>query len=87
MGLFGKLFGVSKEDGGDSSVPDVTEDAPLEAVGLIACDTCMNEFSEKDLEFGQCIDCASDEYSGPKYCCGAIYEDGEDTCRSCGESL
>lgn len=23
----------------------------------------------------------------PKYCCGLIYEDGEDTCASCGESL
>lgn len=24
---------------------------------------------------------------GPTYCCGAIYEDGEDTCMSCGEPL
>lgn len=23
----------------------------------------------------------------PTYCCGMIYEDGEDTCRSCGEPL
>lgn len=22
-----------------------------------------------------------------KYCCGAIYEDGETACRSCGEAL
>lgn len=22
-----------------------------------------------------------------KYCCGMIYEDGEDTCMSCGEPL
>lgn len=22
-----------------------------------------------------------------KYCCGAIYEEGEDTCKSCGEPL
>lgn len=25
--------------------------------------------------------------SGPRYCCGMIYEDGDDTCLSCGESL
>lgn len=24
---------------------------------------------------------------GPSYCCGLIYEDGEDTCVSCGEPL
>jgi hypothetical protein len=24
---------------------------------------------------------------GPKYSCGVMYDDGEDTCRSCGESL
>lgn len=28
-----------------------------------------------------------DEDGGTKYCCGAIYEDGEDTCASCGEPL
>ncbi len=27
----------------------------------------------------------SDTYT--KYCCGAIYEEGEDTCASCGEPL
>lgn len=87
MGMFGKLFGGSEERGGDSSVPDATETAPVQAVGLLACDTCMNEVPEEELEFGQCNDCASADYSGPKYCCGAIYEDGEDTCRSCGEPL
>lgn len=25
--------------------------------------------------------------SGPRYCCGAMYTDGEDTCLSCGEPL
>ncbi|HTW16168.1 MAG TPA: LIM domain-containing protein [Nocardioides sp.] len=24
---------------------------------------------------------------GPTYCCGMIYENGEDTCFSCGEPL
>jgi hypothetical protein len=24
---------------------------------------------------------------GPTYCCGAIYEQGEATCKSCGEPL
>ena len=29
-----------------------------------------------------------DEFAnGPKYCCGLMYENGEDTCRSCGEPL
>lgn len=25
--------------------------------------------------------------TGPTYCCGAIYEDGETVCASCGEAL
>ena len=24
---------------------------------------------------------------GPKYCCGMMYEDGEEKCRSCGEPI
>lgn len=41
----------------------------------------------------ECPTCGSDDitslddYSGPKYCCGIIYEEGEDTCFSCGEPL
>lgn len=27
------------------------------------------------------------QMAAARYCCGAIYEEGEDTCRSCGEPL
>ncbi len=38
------------------------------------------------MQEGMCEKCFSD-WSPASYCCGMIYEDGEDTCASCGESL
>lgn len=28
-----------------------------------------------------------DDSGEPRYCCGIVYEDGETTCRSCGDPL
>ena len=53
----------------------------------LTCDSCGDDVDEEDMEEGQCEDCRSAEYTGPKYCCGVMYEDGEDTCMSCGEWL
>jgi hypothetical protein len=39
---------------------------------------------------GYCNDCfenGASDGSGTKYCCGVIYEDGEDHCMSCGDPL
>jgi hypothetical protein len=53
----------------------------------VSTDEDASGADENDMENGQCEECYNSEYSGPKYCCGAIYEEGEDTCRSCGEPL
>ena len=78
MGLFSNIFGGSSssedDDGSDGSATTVT------------CDSCGTEKDESEIEWGQCEQCRS-EYSGTTYCCGQIYEEGEDTCMSCGESL
>lgn len=55
-------------------------------MATMTCDSCDSEVDENEVEGGQCEECRSD-YSGTAYCCGAIYEDGEDACASCGEPL
>lgn len=77
MGFLSGLFGGS---GDDTETSDGGGDATP------TCDVCGRGANESELSWGQCEDCASD-FSGPRYCCGAIYEDGEETCASCGESL
>lgn len=52
----------------------------------LACESCDEKVDEGDMEDGMCPACF-EVSGGAKYCCGAIYEDGEDTCRSCGEPL
>lgn len=49
------------------------------------CDSC-GRFIRADDDSGLCETCL-EVSDGPKYCCGLIYEDGEDTCMSCGEPL
>ena len=56
-------------------------------MATMTCDSCGSEVDENEVEGGQCEECRNSEYSGTTYCCGAIYEDGEDTCASCGEPL
>lgn len=54
------------------------------------CPNCQAFFDNRRLladheKFGCEEDEASDSYA--RYCCGMIYEHGEDTCFSCGEPL
>ena len=41
------------------------------------CDVCEQDLDEADSEDGLCPECFGLS-GGAKYCCGAIYEDGED---------
>nr|BFE42593.1 hypothetical protein GCM10017547_04860 [Pseudarthrobacter oxydans] len=78
MGFFSTLFNglVSSSDGNTNE-----EEATL------TCDSCGDDVDENEMQEGQCEECYNSDYSGPTYCCGAIYEEGEDTCMSCGEPL
>lgn len=79
MGLLDDLFGRSgKTDSTAGS--DASEDAP-------ACVTCGDDLDADERDEDECEDCRQTEYSGAKYCCGMIYEEGEDTCTSCGEAI
>ena len=54
------------------------------------CTSCDEEVDEVDWHDEDQLCTACFEVSGDfadKYCCGNIYEEGEDTCRSCGEPL
>jgi hypothetical protein len=51
------------------------------------CESCGDEVDEKEVESGLCADCQEGDYMGPKCCCGAIYEEGEEICASCCEPL
>ncbi len=57
----------------------------------LICDGCREpiEDDEEPLESnGEVWHVACFEVSdGPRYCCGLIYEHGEDTCMSCGDPL
>lgn len=55
----------------------------------LVCSVCeevvedaANWIDEEDM----CNSCSANSTS-PRYCCGGIYEEGEDTCPSCGEPL
>lgn len=76
MGVFGFLFkaGSSGENTQFSSMKE-------------RCEACEEEFVPgESYEDGLCSGCA-ELSGGPKYCCGVIYESGEDVCASCGEWL
>jgi hypothetical protein len=77
MGLFNRLFGGSGDAGDGDAGTDTT----------LRCACCGCEVDDDEMQEGQCPECYNSEYTGPKYCCGMIYEEGEDTCASCGESL
>lgn len=51
------------------------------------CDATVDEadFDDEEQLCSACFEVSGD--SAPRYCCGVIYEDGEDTCMSCGEPL
>jgi len=56
----------------------------------LICTSCDEEVAEDDWHEEDQLCTACFEVSGDgtaTYCCGVIYEDGEDTCMSCGEPL
>ena len=62
--------------GGSSSSGDTYEST---------CVECGETFDEGDLDEGRrCEDCSE---IFPDYCCGVMYENGEEVCGSCGEPL
>lgn len=78
MGSLSNLIGGSSVSGAE----------PVDGASTVmVCAFCDRDLGENEVEDGYCEECSSSEYSGTKYCCGGIYEEGEDTCRSCGEPL
>lgn len=77
MGIFSSLFGHGESNGGSS-------EATFEVQTLV-CDSCGRDVPEDEMDGDYCHDCLDEV--GTAYCCGMIYEDGETTCRSCGEPL
>lgn len=82
MGFFDNLLRVVGGHGGGHS-----NDFDLRDGEISECPFCGWEGDSMEItaDFG-CPECP-DDYTGPKYCCGGIYEQGEDTCASCGEPL
>lgn len=76
MGIFSSLLNAfaGSSDAGDDGT-------------TLTCDSCGGDVDENEMQSGQCEECYDSDDSGTKYCCGAIYEEGEDTCMSCGEPL
>lgn len=52
-------------------------------------DNCLgcNRFLKPGSGVDYCEACMPEDPGDTKYCCGLIYEDGEDTCASCGDPL
>jgi hypothetical protein len=55
----------------------------------LICTGCDEEVDAADWHDQDelCTACFDVSGDSARYCCGAIYEDGEDTCQSCGEPL
>lgn len=51
------------------------------------CAGCEDPIEAGDSTVGNMHEACSEIGDGPKYCCGAMYDNGECTCRSCGEPL
>lgn len=51
-----------------------------------SCEQVVEDEADWDEECELCPGC-SEVGASSTYCCGAIYEAGEDTCGSCGEPL
>lgn len=79
MGILGRIFGGGSDDReeGDTTEADTTH----------RCTCCGGALGEDPEAWGLCEECYEDAEPSARYCCGVIYEDGEDTCMSCGEPL
>ena len=78
MSFFSRLFSRSA---GSKDKDTSGDETPL------TCDSCGCEVDDSDMEEGMCPECYDSWNPGVKYCCGMIYEEDEDTCKSCGEYL
>ena len=99
MGIFSRLFGSKDEEVRDDLVADAAYEEEPEICAICGAGAdrgdlydidgfqtdgrpdpvtvvCHNCYVENDLDSGY-----------PSYCCGMIYEDGEDYCASCGDPL
>lgn len=99
MGIFGRLFGSKDEEARDDSATDAAYEEETEICGV--CGARGDRSDLYDVDGFQidgrpapvnvvCHDCyvENDLDSGyPSYCCGMIYEDGEEYCASCGDPL
>ncbi|MDK7134354.1 hypothetical protein [Corynebacterium sp. UMB4614] len=99
MGIFGRLFGSEDEEVRDDSATDAAYEEETEICGV--CGAVGDRSDLYDIDGFQidgrpdpvnvvCHDCyvENDLDSGyPSYCCGMIYEDGEEYCASCGDPL
>lgn len=71
--------GVLQAMGGGSTAADGADEY------TVRCRSCGDHVDEDSSEDGLCEDCLdSDETT---YCCGVMYTDGEQFCRSCGDPL
>lgn len=92
MGFLGRALGIAsgmsaaRIRGGDTSPspsPSLADVATGAEDGYCpSCDAELDDPSDYSEDLG-CPAC----YSGARYCCGGIYEMGEDTCASCGDPL
>ncbi|MBV7281297.1 hypothetical protein [Corynebacterium sp. TAE3-ERU30] len=95
MSFFSRIFGKNSDS--------ETEEESVVESEVTTCDYCGTEsddligvditLSEGDPSYLSdiCKDCYIEldawNYSSPAYCCGMIYEEGEQVCASCGEFL
>ena len=82
MGFFEKVLGAVAGHGGGGVSSEVEGNV---AEDIATCPFCgwEGDSDEISVDYG-CTECAD---GFPRYCCGGIYEQGEDTCASCGEPL
>lgn len=80
---------------GELDLPsDMRDDLCENCAEVSACDECGAETLTSHLDDGLCANCFENQgnfapagHGSVRYCCGAIYEEGETECRSCGETL
>lgn len=64
---------------------NTTDEVDMATLACTACDDVVDEtFWDEELQM--CEECAGNS-GGAKYHCGMIHDDGEDTCKSCGEPI
>ena len=87
-------WAVCNECGGPDLSSEMIDDLCRDCSRTEPCKQCGAETLTLHLDEGLCDNCFENQGNldaggkGPtRYCCGAIYENGESECRSCGEPL